>query len=347
MTTTHEGSETSVIFSLRELADMEQERLEEEAEQQREAERKRQIAEKQQQIAEREAERARIEAETARRERVEREKAEARAREMAHERAAVEVARIETEARARLEAEKAARAHELDVIRVKAKSGSTRLRYALACVVGFVVVGGSAAAWRVNGHVSALHADNQRLRDDRWTVTQAHEDALSRELASLQARHDALRSESTTPLSERARHHAEAARSAIEAGGIDAPKLRVFAAALDQLAARVALARRVADADRRYADLSQWAHAQGKADVVLKAKTAAAAAHAEDADDTALSRYLAALDAVSPMLTKGKSTTARPPAAGSGVTPPPDNGPTTVCKNKHDPMCGFGEMLDN
>jgi colicin import membrane protein len=351
MSTNHTHTpETSVMFSLAELADIEQERVREEAQQRAAAERERELARQAELEAQREAEQARQAAEVERREQVERERAEARARQAAQERAAAEVARIEAEAKAKLAAENAARDHELKRLAIESQSGRTRLRRTLASVIAVVLLGGSAAAWTANGHVDALAASNQKLRNDRFALEQTHDQALSSSLTALDVRHAKLRKRAESDIAEQARIKAEAARSAIEAGGMTAAKLRAFGDALDVLELRADLAERVAAADRRYGDLSRWAHDKGVEKALAPARRAATTAHAAASNDAKATAYEKALDELAATLAgaKGNARVARGrvPSGSEGQDGSKTTTPGTACTNPHDPMCGLdGQML--
>lgn len=342
--TTAQTPETSVMFSLAELADIEQERLREEATERASRERDRMMARQAALEAERAAEVARVAAEQERRAAHERQKAEAKARSTARERAEVEVARIAAEAKVRLEAENANRAHELEVLRVKNDSGRATLRHALAGVIGLVVLAGSATGWAVNGHLTKIEQESQRLREDRWAVSQAYDEAMASQLASLDRRHAALGERATAKNAEKARLRAEAARSAIEAGGVDAPKLAAFAEALDALGGVVAANERLAAHDQRLLDLTSWATATGKTKALDVAKRAAAAA--KNGDGQAEARYVAALDGLSAALATEAGGTRRVSAAGTTTTTTTTTKKRGIpCTNRHDPMCGPDGML--
>jgi membrane protein involved in colicin uptake len=123
---TRDTSETSVAFSLAELAKLEQERVQQE-DLQRARAREREAREQQEAAARRRsAEEARVAAAAEELSRARREEAEARARAEARVRVAGEVARIEAEAKARLDADNAERAHELAVLRTRTEGGRRR-----------------------------------------------------------------------------------------------------------------------------------------------------------------------------------------------------------------------------
>ncbi len=343
--------ETSVMFSLAELADIEQERVREEQELQRDRERAKAAAIAADREARAAAEAARIAADQERRAGVERQKAEAKARATAREKAELEVARIAAEAKVRLEADAAARAHELALLGKKNDKSRARLRFGLAGVLAAVVLGGSAAGWSVNGKLNALEHQGQKLREDRWALTQTHERALAAELSMLDRRHASLKQRAVGRVTEQARLRAEAARSAIEASGLDAAKLTAFGDALDTLDGRVQLASRIQAAYRRFADLHALAKANDKTAAADKAQAARSRTRGDDADAQAAKDYEGALDGLVTALRKSDSRRGRPTGRGrtSTSTSTSTSASTTgVCTNPHDPMCGLdGKLLGN
>jgi colicin import membrane protein len=153
-----EQKESSVLFSLKELMSLEEDRIKnEEAEKAATAaaaERARADADR----AARDAEEARIAAEAERR-RVD----EARAREEAARldairHAEVEKARLDAEQRARLEAMTAQQAHEATLAKLKHDEGKKKLRNIIIGGVAFVILGGSAAGY----FAFKSHEDSQR-----------------------------------------------------------------------------------------------------------------------------------------------------------------------------------------
>jgi colicin import membrane protein len=293
-TTTRDNAETSVTFSLAELARIEEDRVREEdtrrarareqdARERREAEARRRAAEEAQAAAEAEARAKRLRAE-----------AEEKVRAEARERAAADVARIEAEARARLEAENAQRAHELALLRVRAESGGRRLVYALAAALGLVVCGGGAAAYATSQHVDAVARDAEHAREARDALAREREHAKATELSALDRRYAALRGRRSARDAEEARAAAEAARSAVDARTLDADRLRAFADALDALEARIETLDRLAALDQRRADLDAWAADHRRADTT-PVRLAATRARATG-DDAALHAYEGALD---------------------------------------------------
>jgi len=340
MSSTIDTPETSVMFSLAELADIEEKRVREEAieraRRREEQARERTAAEQQQ----REAEAVRVAAAAEARQQRERERAKAIVKSKAREQAELDVARITAEGKARLETDNAARAHELAILRVKSASGHARLRRVLAAVLGAVLLAGSGAAYAVNNHLRHLEQQSQRLRDDRWALIQSRDKEMAAELMALDRRHDALRERSGPAYAKPAEEQAAAARAAVEAGGVDAAKLRAIGEALDDLDVRLDRADRLAEHDRRLTDLAAWARSTRKAKRMEAARSAAARAHRSPDSDDALAAYGRALDGFRKTLSADGGAKQMPQVTG----PPQDT--KTVCTDPHDPLCGLdGKQL--
>jgi len=197
------------MFSLRELARMEEERVREQgADAQRERDARLKV--------EREvAERARREAEARERAEVEgqlemaRRAREEQARVDALQRAAVESARVAADARARAEERERERAHELEVERARVAAGTERLRSrVLGAVVGVTLGAGGATgaclvlfSGREQARMEASSAEvavrDGTIRDLRATAeaTQARLLAGDESLASMRAARDRLQGE--------------------------------------------------------------------------------------------------------------------------------------------------------
>lgn len=326
-TMTRNTAETSVTFSLAELARIEEERVRAEEDQRRRA-RERQAREQREAEAQRRAaEVAQVAAEAEARARRTREEAEHRARAEARERALADVARIEAEAKAHLEAENALRAHELAALRVRAETGGRRLSIALAAVLAVVLCAGSAAAYRSSRRAAAMAQDVERLREGQQALARERDSARETEFAALDRRYAVLRAEPL--LDADALATAEAARKAVDPKVLDHDRLRAFGDALDVLQARLALLERLRTLDRRHADLVAWAGSVRKSEAAATAKSAAALAKALSTEE-AVRTYERALDRlrhtlVQPAAGKGSPVVARP--AGQACTDP------------HDPMC--------
>jgi hypothetical protein len=336
---TRNNDETSVTFSLAELARIEEERVREEdgkraearaqhAREQREAEKRRRAAEEAQLAAEAEARSRRVRAE-----------AEEKVRAEARERAAAEVARIEAQGRARLDDANAQRAHELALLRTRTEGGRRALQIALGTVLALTLGGGSAAAYGVSRHVEGLAADTAQLREGQQALAREREQAKTTELAALDRRFTALRQRPLLREAEDARATAAAARQAIDPKTLDHDRLRAFGDALEALDARLDTLDRIADLDRRQADLATWAADRKRGEAAAAAKLAGTRARLMATDD-ALRAYEGELD-------KLRDALAQAPAAGPGgrtAVKVADGNPGTCLKG--DPRCDiYGRPL--
>lgn len=338
-TMTRDTSETSVTFSLAELARIEEERVREE-EQRRARAREMDARERREAEARRRAEEeARIAAQEEARAKRQKEEAEEQARRRAREQAAIEVARIEAEARARLDAENAARAHELAVLRVNTESGGKRLKLALAAVIGLVAVAGPLAGYAANSRIAELSRENAELRDARSALATERDQAKTSELGALDRRFAALRArplgEDVARATEEARATAASARNAIDARSLDHSRLRAFGEALDALETKIETLQKLDALDRRMADLASWADQRKKGDAAAAARKAAARAKVMP-DDGALAAYEAALDALRDGLASGKDGAH---GGGGAITQREPSGPK--CTDPNDPLCGL------
>jgi hypothetical protein len=153
------SADTSVTFSLAELADLERARVDEE-DRARTRERARAAEARRLDEARRRDEEAATSkaSERARAERA-REEAVAKARAMARDESAREVARIEAEARTRLAADDAVRAHELAVLRIRTETGRRRGAVGLAAALALVVTIGGVGAVRASSRATGLETD--------------------------------------------------------------------------------------------------------------------------------------------------------------------------------------------
>lgn len=333
-TMTRSSSDTSVTFSLAELARIEQERVEEE-------DGLRARAREQQARALREAEASRRATETAEvaaradaRARREREEAAEKARFEARERVAAEVARIEAASKASLEADNAARAHELVVLRARAEAGRSRLQIALAAALGLVLCGGGVAAYQGSQHVASLEQDTSRLREEHLSLARERDNAKSTELAALDRRYAALRARPLASGAEEARATAEAARNAIDPRSPDHGRLRAFGEAIDGLDARIDALEKVAALDRRQVDLAGWAADRRRSELTAAARGAAARAKSSGADETSIRLYEGALDQLRDALAQTTTST-------GAVGRPPIPGAAKQACAQGDPGCGL------
>jgi len=331
-TMTENAAETSVTFSLAELAKLEAERVRDEearrararqetARQQREAEVRRIAAEAAEAEAAAEAQRRRRHRE-----------AEEQARLEARTQAAVLVARLEAEARARLDADNAQRAHELAVLRTRNEGGHRRVRRALVAALGLVLCAGAAAAYGVSREVASVTQDAARLREGQAALAREREQAKATELTALDRRHAGLRTRarvlgagsSGIPGSlarevEEARATAEAARAAIDAGALDQARLRALGDALDAWQARLEVLERVDALDQRRADLTVWATSLRRGEATTAARNAAAQARAAGAGEGALHAYQGALDHLRDALGQPATASVHRPATTSSA----------------------------
>jgi hypothetical protein len=325
-------SESSVTFSLAELARIEEERLrkedalraqarEREARERREAEQRRRAEEE-----------ARLAAETEARARRLRAEAEEKARNEARDKAAADVARIEAQARAKLEADNAQRAHELAILKVHAESGRRRLATALVAVIGLAIAGGGAAAVATTRHIAAIEQETERLREEQAALRRERDSAKSTELSSLDRRFAALLARPHASEAEDAKQAAEAARKAVDTKAPDHARMRAFGDALDALDARLDTLDKLAQLDRRHADLDAWAAAGKRTDGTAAVRAAATRAKAIGSDD-ALRAYEASLDHL-------RDTLAQAQGGRGGVRPATQENKGGEC-TPGDPGCSF------
>lgn len=332
-TMTRTSSDTSVTFSLAELASLEQERVREEDLQRARAREKEARELRDAEARRREAEAARVAAEAEARARREREEAAEKVRIEARERVAADVARIEVEARARLEADNAARAHELAVLRTRTEGGHRRLQTGLALALGLVLCGGAVAGYQIAQHVAGLEQSAAQLREEHVSLARERDSAKATELAALDRRHAALRARAMISSAAEARTTADAARSAVDAKALDHGRLRAFGEALDALEMRIEALEKVAALDRREADLAAWAAERRRSEITAAARSAAARAKA-GADEGAIRVYEGELDQLHDALAKGVAVAGRATAASvTGVAKP-------ACA-QGDPGCGL------
>jgi hypothetical protein len=334
-TMSREAAETSVSFSLAELAKLEEGRLREEA-----AARARARDAEARVAREREAEARALEAAAVAREAEARaaqarDEARERARAEARAQAAVDVARIEAEAKARLEADNAARAHELALLRARTEGRGRVLVRALAAALGLALAGGAAGAYTSARRVAALTDDAEQLRAGQRALSRERDAAKGTELAALDRRHGALRARAAGPALQEARATAEAARSALDPKTVDHDRLRSFGDALDALEARIGVVERVAALDRRRADLAAWAAERRRTDVAAAAKRAEERAKEAGANEGAVGAYERALDELRDALAHAA------PAHRNGQRIEPKDTRETCDPTKNDPLCGL------
>jgi hypothetical protein len=325
--------ETSVTFSLAELARMEEERVRADDARAREARAREARERREAEAARRVAEAAQIAADAEARAKRAREAAEEQAKREAREKIAADVARIEAEARARLEADNAARGHELRALEIREQGGRKRLVAALVAVVGIAVIGGAGAAYTVDRRVAALTSEAQSLRETQQALGREREHAKAGDLAALDRRHALLKGRAAAKDAGEAAIAANAARRAVDEKALDQQRLRAFADALDALEAREATVDRLAALDRRLADLAAWSADRKRESTLGAARSAAARAKASP-DESALAAYAAALDAARDGLAHGPGGIPRPDR------PDRDPGKPGPC-DPNDPLVGL------
>ncbi len=335
-TMTRSNSDTSVTFSLAELAKIEQERVAEEDGLRARARQNEARARSEAEANRRALETAELAAQAEARIKRERDAAAEKARTDARERIAADVARIEVEARARLDADNAARAHELVVLRARAEGTKSRVQIGLAAALGLALLAGSLGAYEASQHVTRIEQDASRLHDENLALGRERDNAKSTDLAALDRRYAALRARPLAAGAEEARATAEAARGAIDIRAIDHGRLRAFADAIDGLDARVDALDKLAALDHREADLAAWAADHRRAEITAAARAAGLRARSPGADESALRLYEVALDQLRDALAQSPSSGG---VAGHATT-------TTATSTKQacaqgDPGCGL------
>ncbi len=334
-TMSRSNSDTSVTFSLAELARIEQERVTEEDSLRASAKAREARALREIEANRRAAEVAELAAQADARAVRAREEAADKARNEARERVAADVARIEAQSRARLDADNAARAHEITVLRARAERSKSRLQIALAAALGLVLCGGALAAYQGSQRVGSLEQDASRLHEEHASLARERDNAKSTELAALDRRYAALRARPLAAGAEEARATVESARNAIDSRAIDHGRLRAFAEAEDGLDARIDTLEKLAMLDRREADLVAWAADRRRSELTSAACGAAARAKSSGADEASLRLYEGALDQLHDALAQ---TTTTAGATGRATTA------TAVVKQacvQGDPGCGL------
>jgi hypothetical protein len=311
MSTTHQNpSDTSVTFSLAELAKLEQERVREEDARRASDREKTARATREAETARRAAEAAKIAADEEARARRLKAEAEEQARLAAKQRAEIEIARIQAESKVRLDAENAQRAHELALFRVRTEAGRRRITGALAAALALVVAAAGLGGYRLNSQLGSVEQEAERLRDGQQALAKEREHAKATELNALERRFAALGTRPNLRQAEEARAAAETARKAIDTRALDHDRLRAFADALDALEGRLDGLDRLDALDQRRADLAAWAAERKRSDVLAATGTAAARARAL-CDESALRGYEAALD-------RAREALAKEPPTGGG-----------------------------
>jgi colicin import membrane protein len=340
MTTVGSSSETSVTFSLAELAKLEEERV---RAQDAEARKTRAAREQDQRRAEAErraAEVARMEADEAARSARIRAETEERARVEARRQAEIEVARIEAAARTKRAEDDAARAHELALAKARTETRGDNVRRGLAAALAIAVAVGGASAFALVSKVDKLDRDVAALRDDATKATSAIDAARASALSAIDRRISATAARAAGAGASASADKAlvDVRRAALEdkAGkALDDGAVRAMDDALTAWEARIVRAEKARALDRRRADLVAWATGAHRTEALAKVDALAAKALAEPED-----RTLSALDDALSQAREALSSRAVP--GGHGVIAIKDKNTTgRTCTDPNDPLCGF------
>jgi colicin import membrane protein len=178
--------ESSVLFSLKELMTIEEDRIEQEQEDKERVETEAETARLAAEAAARDAEQARRVAEEERRRQDEQQQKENAARLSAIQTAEVEKSRAETEQKARMEAMAAQQSHERQLTALQQDKGKTRLRNMLIGAGAFVIIAGGLTGFfiykRSEENAAAIavkEREAQRLKEDAEKKTKELEAKLS------------------------------------------------------------------------------------------------------------------------------------------------------------------------
>lgn len=227
--------ESSVLFSLKELMNLEEDRIREE-EAQKEAQAKAELEAKQAaERAARAAEEARLRAEEEARRLDEQRRKEEAAKLEAIRHAEIEKARAEAEHRARLEAMSAQQAHEQTLAALSQDKHKKRLQIIVGIAVGVLLIGGVGGGLAIKSSMDdaakekALHAQQQKDAEERlrrlqneFDTARTREQELQASLAN--AKDEATRAKLQAEL-EQQRTKTQAAGKAMKSGGSsDSPK---------------------------------------------------------------------------------------------------------------------------
>jgi len=188
-----EEQESSVLFSLKELMSIEEDRIQAEEHASEEEIRQQEVARIQAEQAARAAEEARVQAEEERRRQDEQRQREEEARIAAIGQAEMAKAQAETENKARLEAMAAQQAHEQKLVALRQDKIKKRLQRAAIALVVLVIAGGGIGGymWVQNMQQQALALKTQQDQIDRQKAKLAKEikarEAIEKANAELKA----------------------------------------------------------------------------------------------------------------------------------------------------------------
>ncbi len=327
------NTETSIALSLADLTRIEESRLEEERARTAREEAARKRAAREAELARRAEEDARARAEEAQKSERAAAEAIARVKAEARERAAAEVQRIEAESRARLAADNARRAHELAELEARRKTGRRRrelvLGAALATALALLGLTGSHARALAQRETESA----AELKEHERTASRDREEARRLELRTLERRYERLLTRAGADQAKSEKATASAAMGAVDPKAPVSERLRALEEAVDAFEARIERAEKLAELDRREADLGAWATSLRDTKRRAELSNARAAAHRSEVGARELEQYAAALDGASLAL-RSKS------GGGRGGSEGAVEGHTRVCA-EGDPGCGL------
>lgn len=179
-----EEQESSVLFSLKELMTIEEDRIKTEEEDRQKQEQDEQARREEEERRRREEEQARIAAEEQRRREEEQRAREEATRLEAIQRAELEKAQADAENKARLEAMTAQQQHERQLAALHQDKGKKKLRIGLIVGAVVVVLGGSTAGYfwyqsnqEAQARIAAQQAEQERLKEERERLKRAKEES--------------------------------------------------------------------------------------------------------------------------------------------------------------------------
>ncbi len=219
-----EQKESSVLFSLKELMGLEEDRIKEEEAEKEARARAEMEARAAQERAAREAEEARLRAEEEARKRDEQRRREEDARLEAIRQAEIEKARVDAENRARLAAMTAQQAHEAQITALTQDKHKKRLQIMVGVIGGVLLIGGAVgvmaymqsqedAARKAAVQAAALKEAEERAQKVQrdFEMAQRKEEELRSSLASAKDEAEKARLQGELDKAERARAKAAAA----------------------------------------------------------------------------------------------------------------------------------------
>lgn len=229
-----EEKESSVLFSLNELMNLEEERIEKEEANRAAAEQAEQHAREAAERAARDAEEQRLREEEERRRQEELRRREEEARVAAIKQGEIEKQRTEAEHRAKMEALSAQQAHEQQLASLQRDKGKKRLQIAVGIVAGVLVIGGvtTGVLWKRSAddrerREQALLEEQRRAKEQLEALRGEFQAAQKKEAdlqANLRAAKDEAERERLKRELEQAKKERQAAGAAVRTGGGAKPK---------------------------------------------------------------------------------------------------------------------------